>query len=64
MRCSRPSARTGTALEINAFRDRLDLSDELVGRAREHGVVFAIDNDAHAVPHRDYLRYGAAVAAQ
>ena len=56
------AARTHTALEINAFPDRLDLSDELVGRAREHGVVFAIDTDAHAVPHLDYIRYGVAVA--
>lgn len=56
------AARTHTALEINSFPDRLDLSDELVRRAREHGVVFAIDTDAHAVPHLDYIRYGVAVA--
>ncbi len=56
------AARTHTALEINAFPDRLDLSDELVRRAREHGVVFAIDTDSHAVPHLDYIRYGIAVA--
>jgi DNA polymerase (family X) len=56
------AARTGTALEINAFPDRLDLSDELVRRAREYGVVFAIDTDAHAVPHLDNIRYGVAVA--
>lgn len=56
------AARTHTALEINAFPDRLDLNDELVRRAREHGVVFAIDTDSHAVPHLDHLRYGIAVA--
>ena len=56
------AARTHTALEINAFPDRLDLDDELVRRARDHGVVFAIDTDSHAVPHLDYLRYGIAVA--
>ena len=56
------AARTQTALEINAFPDRLDLSDELARRAREHGVMFAIDTDAHAVPHLDYIRYGVAVA--
>ena len=56
------AARTRTALEINAFPDRLDLSDELVRRARAYGVVFAIDTDAHAVPHLDYIRYGVAVA--
>jgi len=56
------AARTHTALEINAFPDRLDLSDELVRRAREYEVVFAVDTDAHAVPHLDYIRYGVAVA--
>jgi len=56
------AARAHTALEINSFPDRLDLSDELVRRARQHGVVFAIDTDAHAVPHLDYIRYGVAVA--
>jgi DNA polymerase (family 10) len=33
-----------------------------VRRARQHGVVFAIDTDAHAVPHLDHIRYGVAVA--
>ena len=56
------AARTHTALEINAFPDRLDLNDELVRRARDLGVVFAIDTDAHAVPHLDHIRYGVAVA--
>ena len=56
------AARSHTALEINAFPDRLDLNDELVRRAREHGVAFAIDTDAHAVPHLDHIRYGVAVA--
>lgn len=56
------AARTHTALEINAFPDRMDLNDELVRRAREYGVLFAVDTDAHAVPHLDYIRYGVAVA--
>lgn len=56
------AARADTALEINAFPDRLDLDDELVRRARDLGVVFAIDTDSHAVPHLDYMRYGVAVA--
>ncbi|WP_240196929.1 hypothetical protein [Nonomuraea lactucae] len=42
-------ARTGTALEINALPDRLDLSADLVRIAQRAGVVFAIDTDAHAV---------------
>ena len=56
------AARTGTALEINAFPDRLDLDDDLGRRAREHGVTFAINTDAHAIPHLDYLRFGVATA--
>jgi DNA polymerase (family 10) len=56
------AARTGTALEVNSFPDRLDLNDELILRARDHGVVFAINTDAHASVHLDYLRYGVGTA--
>ncbi|WP_225098319.1 DNA polymerase/3'-5' exonuclease PolX [Streptomyces sp. CoH27] len=55
-------ARTGTALEVNAQPDRLDLCDEDILRAREHGVRFAVDSDAHAVPHLAQLRYGVGTA--
>lgn len=55
-------ARTGTALEINSHPDRLDLRDEDIVRAREHGVRFAIDSDAHATTHLSHLRYGVGTA--
>ncbi|MDQ0994395.1 DNA polymerase/3'-5' exonuclease PolX [Streptomyces sp. V3I7] len=55
-------ARTGTALEINAHPDRLDLRDEDILRARRHGVKFAVDSDAHAVPHLANTRYGVGTA--
>lgn len=55
-------ARTGTALEINAQPDRLDLGDEDILRARQHGVKFAVDTDAHSVLHLAYLRYGVGTA--
>lgn len=55
-------ARTGTALEINAQPDRLDLGDEDILRARSHGVKFAIDTDAHSIPQLAYLRYGVGTA--
>ena len=58
----RAAARTGTALEINAYPDRLDLDDRLVRRARHAGVRFVISTDAHAVPHLDYMRFGVATA--
>jgi DNA polymerase (family 10) len=56
------AARTGTALEIDAYPDRLDLRDEHVRWARGHGVRFAIDTDAHAVGHLDAMRFGVGVA--
>ncbi|GGU94893.1 DNA polymerase/3'-5' exonuclease PolX [Streptomyces filipinensis] len=55
-------ARTGTALEVNAQPDRLDLRDEDILRAREHGVRFAVNTDAHSVPHLAQLRYGVGTA--
>jgi DNA polymerase (family X) len=59
---SRAAARTGTALEINSFPDRLDLKDEHVLWAREHGVRFAVDTDSHAPVHLGNLRFGVANA--
>jgi DNA polymerase (family 10) len=56
------AARAGTALEINAFPDRLDLDEHLARRARDRGVCVAINTDAHAVPHLDNARFGVAVA--
>ncbi len=58
----RAAARTGTALEINAFPDRLDLKDEHIAWARRYGVRFAVNTDAHATPHLDVMRYGVGTA--
>ncbi|MBL1086297.1 DNA polymerase/3'-5' exonuclease PolX [Streptomyces actinomycinicus] len=55
-------ARTGTALEVNSQPDRLDLRDEDILRAKAYGVKFAVNTDAHAVPHLGQLRYGVATA--
>ncbi|MDT0468796.1 DNA polymerase/3'-5' exonuclease PolX [Streptomyces gibsoniae] len=55
-------ARTGTALEINAQPDRLDLGDEDILRARSHGAKFAIDTDAHSIVQLAYVRYGIGTA--
>jgi DNA polymerase (family 10) len=43
------AARTGTALEIDGQPARLDLPSPLARRAREHGVTFSCDSDAHRV---------------
>ncbi|MET9883367.1 DNA polymerase/3'-5' exonuclease PolX [Streptomyces sp. NPDC006430] len=55
-------ARAGTALEINAHPERLDLCDEDILRARGYGVKFAVNSDAHATTHLPYIRYGVATA--
>ncbi len=52
------AADTGTALEINANPDRLDLSDAYVRQGIDLGVRFAIDTDAHQVNSLDDMRYG------
>lgn len=56
------AAETGTALEINANPDRLDLNDEYARQAAEAGVRLAINTDAHAVEHLAFLEYGIATA--
>ncbi|HEY7661279.1 MAG TPA: DNA polymerase/3'-5' exonuclease PolX [Actinomycetota bacterium] len=56
------AARTGTALEINGYPDRLDLRDEHILWARRHGVKFAVDTDSHATLHLEHMRYGVATA--
>ena len=58
----RACARTGTALEVNAHPARLDLPSEHIRAARDAGVKFAIDTDAHSVRDLSYLPYGVATA--
>jgi len=58
----RACARTGTALEVNAHPDRLDLPADHIRAARDAGVKFAIDSDAHSTAHLAYLRFGVGTA--
>lgn len=53
---------TGTALEINASPERLDLRDTHAYRARELGVPLVINTDSHHHTHLDQRRFGVAVA--
>ncbi len=53
---------TGTALEINASPERLDLRDTHAYRARELGVPLVINTDSHNHTHLDKRRFGVAVA--
>jgi DNA polymerase (family 10) len=54
--------RTGTALEVDAYPDRLDLKDEHIRKAVEAGVKLVIDSDAHNVSHLSSLHFGIATA--
>ena len=58
----RACARTGTALEVNSHPARLDLPSAHIRAARDTGVKFAIDSDAHSLRDLDYLQYGVATA--
>ena len=55
-------ARTGTALEINSHPARLDLPSAHIRAARDAGVKFAIDTDAHSVGHLANMVYGVGTA--
>ena len=58
----RACARTGTALEINASPQRLDLPSDHIRAARDAGVKFAIDSDAHSVSDLGNMPYGVGTA--
>ncbi len=58
----RACARTGTALEINASPQRLDLPSDHIRAARDAGVVFALDSDAHSVSDLGNMPYGVGTA--
>jgi DNA polymerase (family 10) len=51
------AARTGTALEIDGQPERLDLPSALARRARQFGVTFALDSDAHAADQLANVAY-------
>jgi DNA polymerase (family 10) len=52
----------GTALEINANPERLDLEAQNAKRAAELGIKLCIDTDAHSEEDMDLLRYGVMTA--
>jgi DNA polymerase (family 10) len=58
----RACARTGTALEINSHPARLDLPSAHIRAARDAGVKFAIDSDAHATGHLAFVPHGVGAA--
>ena len=56
------AVRTGTALEINAAPERLDLKDTGVRLARERGARLAIGTDAHSCAQLRYMPLGVGTA--
>ena len=53
---------TGTAIEINAQPERLDLKDDLVHQAIQKGVTITISTDSHSLNQYDFMQLGVAVA--
>ncbi|MDR3562290.1 MAG: DNA polymerase/3'-5' exonuclease PolX [Negativicutes bacterium] len=58
----RAAAETGTAIEINASPYRLDLDWRWCRQAKELGVLFSVNPDAHAPEDLDSIGYGVAIA--
>jgi len=56
------AAKTGTALEVNANPQRLDLGAPLVRRALEAGARLMLGSDAHATDHIRFLEIGVRTA--
>jgi DNA polymerase (family 10) len=56
------AADTGTVLEINAYPNRLDLSDVNARKAKNRGVKIAIGTDAHNTGHLGLMEFGVDVA--
>jgi DNA polymerase (family 10) len=61
-RVAEEAAERGTALEINAFPDRLDLSGPQARLAKEKGAKLVIDTDSHSVDHLAFMRFGVGTA--
>ena len=50
--------RNKVAMELNAYPDRLDLSDRHLRLAKQHGVKIVINTDSHHTSHLDKIRFG------
>jgi DNA polymerase (family 10) len=52
------AAQKKVAMELNAYPDRLDLSDRHLRLAKEHGVKILINTDSHHTSHMEKIRFG------
>jgi len=55
---AKAAVKHGVALEINGHPGRLDLRDDHIRWAREHGSNFVISTDAHSVGELDNMHFG------
>ncbi|MGE5190161.1 MAG: DNA polymerase/3'-5' exonuclease PolX [Gemmatimonadota bacterium] len=58
----REAARRGTALEINAYPMRLDLSDVHAKEAKRRGIPLVVSTDTHVRTQFDFMAYGVSIA--
>lgn len=56
------ASQTHTFLEINAYPERLDLSDIYCYKAKEKGILMGIGTDTHILDQMEYLPLGVSVA--
>ncbi len=56
------AAETGTAIEVNAYPLRLDLSDPYIRRAKSKGVMLAIGTDSHNRSQFSNMAFGVALS--
>ncbi|HMK56817.1 MAG TPA: DNA polymerase/3'-5' exonuclease PolX [Dissulfurispiraceae bacterium] len=58
----RVAQETGTALEINAYPLRLDLSDAYAKKAKGMSIPIVINTDAHVTTQLNFMSYGVSIA--
>ena len=57
-RLMRAAKDNGCFMEVNAYPDRLDLTDDACRMAREIGLKVAISTDAHSTSNLEFMRFG------
>jgi DNA polymerase (family 10) len=57
-RLMRAAKDNGCFMELNAYPDRLDLTDDACRMAREVGLKVAISTDAHSTANLEFMRFG------
>ena len=54
--------RHGTALELNAYYDRLDLDELALKKARDLGIMISLGTDTHSTEGMGMMRFGVGIA--